>query len=221
VYVVLLGPPGTGKGTQAKLIAEKLGLAHVSTGDIFREHVAAGTPLGQQVKAYMDRGELVPDHLTIRMLQERIKQPDARPGAVLDGYPRTLEQAEALDAALERENRSTNLALQLVASDDELVRRLSGRWLCPNCGEIYHERSRPPKHAGICDACGSTLSQRDDDRPEVVRERLRKQRPAPSLLEHYRRQGRLRDIDAERTMEAVTSDILEAIASVAGQPARG
>ncbi len=211
VYLVLLGPPGTGKGTQAKRIAERTGLAHVSTGDLFREAVGKGTELGRRAKEYMDRGDLVPDDLTIAMLEERIQQPDAQQGVLFDGYPRTLEQAQALSRALERRNATEDAALHVGASDDEIVRRLSGRWLCGSCGEIYHEQHRPPKRAGVCDACGGALAQREDDRPEVVRERLRRQRPPEELLAYYRDQGKLVEINGEQDMDAVTNDLLAAI----------
>lgn len=211
MYLVLLGPPGTGKGTQAKAIAKRLGLAHVSSGDMFREAVAQQTALGREVKGYMDRGELVPDEVTIRMLEERLQAPDARHGAVFDGYPRTVEQARALDAALARRGKATDLALHIAASDAEVVRRLSGRWLCPSCGEIYHEENRPPRQPGMCDKCGSALSQRDDDKPEVVRERLQRQRPPQALLSYYRTNGLLVEIDGERAMDDVTKDLLRAI----------
>ena len=226
LYLVLLGPPGTGKGTQAKLIAERLGLAHVSTGDMFREAVRQGTELGVRAKAYMDRGELVPDALTISMLEERILQPDAQRGVVFDGYPRTLQQAQALDAALVRQGRSADLALHITASDEEIIRRLSGRWLCKNCGEIYHELSRPPRQAGTCDACGSALYQRADDTPEVARQRLEKQRPPQALLSYYRGQGKLEEIDGQQPVDTVTRGLLAAIeqrAALRGQgkpPAR-
>jgi adenylate kinase len=211
VYVILLGPPGTGKGTQAKLIAERLGLAHVSTGDMFREAVAQGTELGLQAKAYMDRGELVPDEVTIGMLDERVRQADAQRGVVFDGYPRTLQQAKALDAALERQGKSAGIALHITASDDELVRRLGGRWLCPSCGEIFQERSRPPRQTGVCDNCGGKLSQREDDKPEVVRQRLEKQRPPAGMLDYYRTQGKLVDVDGQQDIDTVTRELLEAV----------
>ncbi len=211
MYLILLGPPGTGKGTQAKRIAERVGLVHIATGDMFREHVQRGTELGKQAKAYMDRGELVPDEVTIAMLVDRIQQPDAQQGALFDGYPRTLQQAKALDAALARAGKAVDAALHITASDDEIVRRLSGRWLCSRCGEIYHERERPPKKPGVCDQCGGELRQRDDDRPEVVRERLQRQRPPEELLAHYRDAGKLIPVDGEREVEAVTRDLLAAI----------
>ena len=218
LYLILLGPPGTGKGTQAKRIAERLGLAHVSTGDMFREAVAQGTELGLRAKAYMDRGELVPDDVTIGMLEERIGQPGAQRGVVFDGYPRTLQQAQALDAGLARQGRAADLALLITASDEEIVRRLSGRWLCRNCGEIYHQLTRPPTKAGVCDACGSALYQRDDDKPEVARQRLEKQRPPEALLAHYRSQGKLIEVDGQRPVESVTNDLLAAIERLGAVP---
>jgi adenylate kinase len=211
VYLILLGPPGTGKGTQAKLIAQRLGLLHVSSGDLFRDALAQGTDLGKQAKAYMDRGELVPDEVTIGMVEERIRETDANEGVVFDGFPRTLKQAEALDGLLQRMGKAADAALLITAADDEIVRRLSGRWLCPSCGEIYHEASRPPKQAGRCDNCGGELQQREDDRAEVVRARLQKQKPSAELLGHYRGQGKLVEIDGGQAMEAVTNDLLAAI----------
>lgn len=213
-YLILLGPPGTGKGTQAKLVADELGLAHIATGDMFREAVRQQTELGMKAKSFMDRGELVPDELTIAMLLERIQESDAQQGAMFDGYPRTLQQAQALDEALAGQGRKADGALHITASDDEIVRRLSGRWLCTGCGEIYHEQHRPPKRQGICDACGGELKQRDDDKPEVVRERLRRQRPPEELLSYYRDQGRLVDVNGEQEMDAVTIDLLAAIKDV-------
>jgi adenylate kinase len=211
LFLVLLGPPGTGKGTQAKLIAERLGLAHIATGDLFREAVQQGTGLGKRAKEFMDLGELVPDDVTIAMLLERIQRPDAQHGVVFDGFPRTVQQARALDDALAGRGVAVALALHVTASDDEIVRRLTGRWLCPGCGEIYHEQTRPPKTAGVCDACGSALTQRDDDKPEVVRRRLELQRPAKDLLEHYQAQRKLIDVDGEQGVERVTRDLLAAI----------
>ena len=214
MYLILLGPPGTGKGTQAKRIAERLGLLHIASGDMFREAVQQDSELGKLVKSYMDRGELVPDEVTIAMLEERIDQPDAREGAIFDGYPRTLEQARALDEALGRRDTAVDIALHITASDDVIVRRLSGRWLCDSCGEIYHEQHRPPKQEGRCDGCGGQLKQREDDKPEVVRERLRRQRPSEELLAHYRDRGDLVDIDGESDIDAVTRDLLAAIEKI-------
>jgi adenylate kinase len=211
MYLILLGTPGTGKGTQAKLVAERLGLAHIATGDMFREAIKQQTQFGMQTRKFIDKGELVPDELTIGMLKERIRKPDAVAGAVLDGYPRTLEQARALDSMLEDASGGVTAAINIVVSDDELVRRLIGRWLCSTCGAIYHEESRPPAQAGICDNCGAALTQRSDDRPDVVLERLRLQRPPADLLEHYAGLGKLREVNGEQPPDAVTGDILRAI----------
>lgn len=215
MYLILLGPPGTGKGTQAKRISQELGLVHIATGDMLREAVREETELGQKAKAYMDKGELVPDDVTIAMLLDRIQQPDANSGAILDGFPRTMEQAAALDRALEQQRAAVDAALHITASDDEIVRRLGGRWLCGSCGEIYHEQERPPDRAGTCDKCGEALMQRNDDRPEVVRTRLERQRPPEELLAHYRDQDKLLEIDGEQEMETVTRDLLAAVRSVA------
>ena len=214
MYLVLLGPPGTGKGTQAKRIAERLGLLHIATGDMFREEVQQNSELGRLAKSYMDKGELVPDEVTIAMLEERIDQPDAREGAIFDGYPRTLEQARALDEALRRRGKAVDIALHVTASDAVIVQRLSGRWLCPGCGEIYHEQHRPPKQEGRCDGCDGQLKQREDDKPDVVRERLRRQRPSEELLAHYRDRDELVDIDGEGAIDAVTRDLLAAIEKI-------
>ena len=214
MYLILLGPPGTGKGTQAKRIAERLGLLHITTGDMFREAVQQDSELGRIAKAYMDRGELVTDEVTIAMLEERIDQPDAREGAIFDGYPRTIEQARALDEALRRRDKAVDIALHITASDDVIVRRLSGRWLCDGCGEIYHEQHRPPKQESKCDGCDGQLKQRADDKPAVVRERLRRQRPSQELLAHYRDRDDLVDIDGEGAVDAVTRDLLAAIEKI-------
>ena len=214
MYLVLLGPPGTGKGTQAKRIAERLGLLHIATGDMFREEVQQNSELGRLAKSYMDKGELVPDEVTIAMLEERIDQPDAREGAIFDGYPRTLEQARALDEALRSRDKAVDIALHVTASDDVIVRRLSGRWLCDGCGEIYHEQHRPPKQESKCDGCDGQLKQRADDKPAVVRERLRHQRPSVELLAHYRDRDDLVDIDGEGDIDAVTRDLLAAIEKI-------
>ena len=211
MYLVLLGPPGTGKGTQAKRIAQRLGLLHVASGDLLREAVQQGAELGRKAKEYMDRGELVPDELTIAMIEERIAQPDAQEGVIFDGFPRNVQQAQALDQALARHGKAADTAVLITASDDEIVRRLGGRWLCANCGEIYQETSRPPSKAGVCDRCGGALSQRHDDKPEVIRQRLERQRPPEAMLAYYRDQGKLLEVDGEREMDVVTEDLLAAI----------
>ena len=211
MHLILLGPPGTGKGTQAKRVAQQLGAVHVATGDMFRDAVKQGTELGRRADEYMQRGDLVPDELTIAMLVERIKQPDAKQGVLFDGYPRTLQQARALDDALAKQGQNIAAALHIVASDEEIVRRLTGRWLCGGCGEIYHEQHRPPKKSRVCDACDAPLMQRADDQPEVVKARLERQRPPEEMLAHYRSQDKLVDVNGEQNVEAVTKDLLAAI----------
>ncbi len=211
MYVVLLGPPGAGKGTQAQRIAVATGLLHLSTGDMFRENVKNQTDLGQLASTYMDRGDLVPDAVTIKMLLERINRPDASGGAMFDGFPRNVVQAAALDEALDSRGAKIDRALLISVADEALVARLGGRWICRGCGRLYHERNDPPKQPGICDACASELYQRDDDRPDVVRTRLEKQKPPLDLIEHYRKSGVLREVDGERSLDDVTSALLEAL----------
>ncbi len=211
MFVVLLGPPGAGKGTQAQRLTTSTGLLHLSTGDMFRENVREGTELGVLAKSYMDRGELVPDEVTIKMLLERIARPDAAEGAMFDGFPRNVVQAAALDETLGERGDSIDHALLIAVADEELVARLGGRWLCRVCGAVYHERNDPPRKAGACDTCDGELYQRDDDRPEVVRTRLEKMKPPADLLEHYRASSVLREIDGERDLDSVTADLLEAL----------
>ncbi len=211
MFVVLLGPPGAGKGTQAQRLAASTGLLHLSTGDMFRENVREGTELGVLAKSYMDRGELVPDAVTIKMLLERIARPDAAEGAMFDGFPRNVVQAVALDEALGERGDAIAHALLIAVPDEELVARLGGRWLCRACGAVYHERNDPPQHEGACDKCEGELYQRDDDRPDVVRTRLEKMKPPDDLIEHYREADALREIDGERDLDAVTADLLAAL----------
>ncbi|MBI5946903.1 MAG: adenylate kinase [Chloroflexi bacterium] len=211
MFVVLLGPPGAGKGTQAQRIAEATRLLHISTGDMFRENVKNETELGKLAKTFMDRGELVPDEVTIKMLLERIGRPDASAGVMFDGFPRNVVQAQALDDALAAGGNRIDRALLISVPDEELIARLGGRWICRDCGRLYHERNDPPKVAGKCDHCGGELYQREDDRPEVVRTRLEKQKPPAALIDHYRAAGSLREIDGQRSLDAVTASLLEAI----------
>ncbi len=211
MYIVLLGPPGAGKGTQAQRVAAATTLLHVSTGDMFRENVKNETDLGRQAKIFMDRGDLVPDEVTIRMLLERIGRPDAATGAMFDGFPRNVVQAEALDTALVAKGARIDHALLISVRDEESIARLGGRWICRNCGRLYHERNDPPKRPGVCDACGGELYQRDDDRPGVVRNRLEKQKPPAALIDHYRQAGVLHEIDGERPLDAVNSALLKAL----------
>lgn len=211
MFIVLLGPPGAGKGTQAQRIAESTGLLHISTGDMFRENVKQQTELGKLAETYMSKGALVPDEVTINMLLDRIARPDAAQGAMFDGFPRNVTQAVALDDALAGRDARIDHALLISVDDEELIARLSGRWICRNCGTLYHERNDPPKTPGVCDKCGGELYQRDDDRPEVVRQRLELQKPPAALIEHYRNAGVLTEIDGQQSLDAVTKALLEAI----------
>lgn len=212
VYVVLLGPPGAGKGTQAEIISEKLGLAHVSSGDLFRENIKNQTELGKEVDAILKRGDLVTDDLTIRMVRERLKQPDCKAGAVLDGFPRTPAQAQALNSMLADFGGKVDVVPYIQVAEDELVKRLSGRWVCRAEGHVYHEVFNPPKETGVCDIDGSELYQRDDDKRETVQKRIHvyMQQTAP-LIEHYRKEGVLVEIEGNQPIEKVTADLLAAL----------
>ncbi len=210
--LVLLGAPGAGKGTQAHILARHLGLPRIATGDLFRAAVRAATPLGLEVKQYMERGEFVPDDTTVRMLLERLDAPDASHGVILDGFPRNRAQAVALDEALARRGTRVELALYIAVPEEELLARLSGRWVCQAHGHTYHEAAYPPRVPGICDVDGSPLVQRDDDRPEVVKARLENQLDGlGEVVEYYRPLGILRTVDGRRPIAAVTADLLDAI----------
>jgi adenylate kinase len=210
--LIMLGPPGAGKGTQAALVAERLGIPHVASGDLFREALKAETELGLLAKSYMDRGELVPDDVTIAMVRERLLRPDCKKGIILDGFPRTIEQAEALEELLSEQGKAIDVALLIDASEEELVRRLSSRWICRNCQAVYNVISNPPEEAGKCDACGGELYQRSDDVPETVRNRIRVywEQTSP-LIDHYRDEGLLITIKSEGGIEHVQTKILEAL----------
>ena len=212
MHIILFGAPGVGKGTQAAILAEKTGLVHITTGELFREAIRQETELGKQAKVYYDRGQLVPDHLTIAMLLERLSQGDCAGGCILDGFPRTLEQATALDEALAREGRAIDKVVYIQAPEDELLSRLSGRWSCRQCGSVYHERFQPPREAGRCDQCGGELYQREDDKPETVRRRLEvyAQQTAP-LIDYYRARGKLLEIDGDKSVEEVAENLLAAV----------
>lgn len=213
--LVLLGAPGAGKGTQAHILARHLGLPRVATGDLFRAAVREGTPLGLAAREYMERGELVPDDVTVGMLLERLAAPDAARGTILDGFPRTRSQAEALDRALADRGAAIDAALYIEVPADELLARLSGRWLCESAGHTFHETAYPPRVPGICDICGSRLVQREDDKPAVVRARLEKQLGAlAEVVDHYRAAGVLQAVDGRRPIAAVTNDLLDSIEPV-------
>jgi adenylate kinase len=206
VRLVLVGPPGAGKGTQAQFIAAHLSVPKISTGDIFRANVTHGTPLGLDAKRYMDAGDLVPDEVTIAMVKERLDEGDARDGFLLDGFPRNVQQAETLDAMLAEMGTSLSVVLELVVDDDEVVRRLSGRRTCQECAHVWHELFDPPAVQGICDHCSGKLFQRDDDREETIRHRLEvyADQTAP-LVGYYAGRGLLEGIDATGPVEDVTA----------------
>jgi adenylate kinase len=206
--LVLLGPAGAGKGTQARRIASNYGVPHVASGDLLRAHRVQETPLGVQAAAYMDRGALVPDDLVISMILDRMRQPDAHHGVLLDGFPRTVAQATALDRELDGEGRALKQAIYLQVPFDVLVERAAGRWTCRNCGATYNYRVNPPSKPGVCDVCGGELYQREDDRPDVVSERIKVylKETAP-VVEYYRERGILREVDGTRDIETVAADI--------------
>jgi adenylate kinase len=210
--LVMLGPPGAGKGTQAALLAEKLGVPHVATGDLFREALKNETDLGLTAKSYMERGELVPDEVTVAMVRERLQKPDSESGVILDGFPRTIEQAEALEDLLDEQGEAIDAAVFIDAAEDELVRRLSSRWTCRNCQAVYNVISNPPHQEGKCDICGGELYQRADDVPETVRNRIRVYRRQTSpLVDYYQDQGLLITIKSEGGIERVQQKIQEAL----------
>jgi adenylate kinase len=207
--IVLLGPPGSGKGTQAEVLEKRLGIPHIATGDLFRAAAAEGSAVGQQAAAFMARGELVPDPVTIAVLEERLKRPDAARGALLDGFPRTRAQAQALDQTLERQGARVDRALYIEVPSEDLADRLSGRWICEAAGHVYHETAHPPKVPGICDIDGSPLIQREDDRLETIQARLARQLGAlAEVVDYYRQRGVLRAVDGRRPIDEVSAALL-------------
>jgi adenylate kinase len=223
VRLVLVGPPGAGKGTQAQFIAEHCAVPKISTGDIFRSNVSSGTPLGLEAKAYMDRGDLVPDSVTIDMVRNRLTEPDAAAGFLLDGFPRTVPQAEVLDDLLREQGTKIDVVLELVVDDEEVIRRLSGRRTCRTCNHIWHIDFDPPQVPGVCDLDGGELFQRDDDQAETIANRLAvyASQTAP-LVAYYAGRGVLVGIDATGPVDDVTSRALDALrpyGGVASEPA--
>ncbi len=211
-YIVLLGPPGAGKGTQAQVISQKLGLPHISSGDIFRENLKAQTELGKLAKTYIDRGELVPDDVTIAMIRDRLSRTDCIPGALLDGFPRTPTQATALGEMLAAFQGQVNAVPYINVPENVLVERLSGRWTCRAQGHVFHERYNPPSTAGQCDFDGSELYQRDDDKAETVKNRIHVYlKQTMPLIDFYREQGVLVEVDGTQPIERVTADLLAAL----------
>ncbi|MGD8604221.1 MAG: adenylate kinase [Anaerolineales bacterium] len=209
--IVMLGPPGAGKGTQAKRITKVLCVPHVSTGDLFREHLKNKTELGQLANQYMAKGELVPDDVTIEMVRDRLSRADCGDGVVLDGFPRTCPQAEALDELLRGMNRELSAVFYIRLDDDSVIRRLSGRRVCPN-GHLFHVDYSPPETPGVCDHDGLELYQRDDDKEETVKDRLRVYlKDTAPLIDYYRDRGLLNEFDGDQPVEAVTVNLLESI----------
>lgn len=200
--IIMLGAPGAGKGTHAKKISEKYNIPHISTGDIFRANIKQGTELGKKAKEYMDQGLLVPDELTCDLVMDRIQQDDCKNGFVLDGFPRTIPQAEALTAALEKINEKMDYALDIELADEKIVNRMSGRRVCAQCGTPFHIVNIPPKKEGICDSCGGELQFRADDQPETVLKRLNVyHEQTQPLIEYYSKQGILKEIDGTKSVE--------------------
>jgi len=212
VNLILLGPPGAGKGTQAALLSQRLRIPHVASGDLFREAMEKGTGWGKRAQSYMERGVLVPDEVTNAMIEERLKEPDCVPGVILDGFPRTIEQARALEGILAERGRKIDRVLLIQVSEGTLIERLSGRRTCRRCQANYHLLFNPPQEEGVCDKCGGDLYQRSDDKEETVRRRFRVyvEETAP-LIDYYRRQGLLTEIDGEQGIESVQGKILLAL----------
>lgn len=211
--IIMLGAPGAGKGTQAKMIAEKYGIPHISTGDIFRYNIKNGTEFGKEAKKYMDQGLLVPDELTVKILLDRVAQDDCKNGYVLDGFPRTIPQAEVLEEALTKLGDRIDYAINVEVPDENIVKRMGGRRACVNCGATYHIEHVPPKKEGICDNCGSELILRDDDKPETVKNRLSVyHKQTQPLIDFYNGKGVLRTVDGTVDMK----DVFNAIVAILG-----
>ena len=211
-YVVLMGGPGAGKGTQAKRLQNEMGLPQISTGDLFRENLKNQTELGRLAQTFMDAGELVPDEVTVGMVRERLRRDDTSSGAIFDGFPRTIAQANALDELLAEMDQSVNVVPYIHVDRTVLLKRLAGRWTCPVCGRVYHELFNPPKVEGVCDLDGAELYQREDDTVETQRRRIEVyfEQTAP-LLDYYRRKGLLVQIDGEQSIDDVSEDLQNAI----------
>lgn len=212
MYIILLGAPGAGKGTQAVMLAEKMKLVQVASGDLFRQALANKTELGMKAKGYMDKGQLVPNEITIQMVLERLTQPDVKEGAILDGFPRNPEQARALDTALAGQSKGIDKVVYIKVSEGELLKRLGGRWICRSCQAPYHEVESPPKVAGKCDRCGGELYQRDDDNVETVKNRLKVYFAETSpLIDYYKEAGKLLEINGEGSTTDINQRIVTAL----------
>ena len=211
--IIMLGAPGAGKGTQAKKIADKYQIPHISTGDIFRANIKEGTELGKKAKSYMDQGQLVPDELTLELIMDRFQNPDCQNGYVLDGFPRTIPQAEALTEALAKKGETIDYAINVEVPDENIINRMGGRRACLACGSTYHIVYAPTRVEGICDRCGEKLVLRDDDKPETVKNRLNVyHNQTQPLIEYYTRQGKLAEVDGTQSME----DVFNAIVKILG-----
>ena len=211
--IIMLGAPGAGKGTQAKKIADKYQIPHISTGDIFRANINEGTELGKKAKSYMDQGQLVPDELTLELIMDRFQNPDCKNGYVLDGFPRTIPQAEALTEALAKKGETIDYAINVEVPDENIINRMGGRRACLACGSTYHIVYAPTRVEGICDRCGEKLVLRDDDKPETVKNRLNVyHNQTQPLIEYYTRQGKLAEVDGTQSME----DVFNAIVKILG-----
>ncbi len=212
--IIMLGAPGAGKGTQAKKIADKYQIPHISTGDIFRANIKEGTELGKKAKSYMDQGQLVPDELTLELIMDRFQNPDCKDGYVLDGFPRTIPQAEALTEALAKNGETINYAINVEVPDENIINRMGGRRACLGCGSTYHIVYAPTKTEGICDRCGEKLVLRDDDKPETVKNRLNVyHNQTQPLIDYYTKQGKLAEVDGTMSME----DVFGAIVKILGE----
>jgi adenylate kinase len=212
VYIIFLGAPGAGKGTQAANLARELNLVHIASGDLFRQALEQETELGIQAKSYMEKGMLVPDEITTRMVLERLSTPDCESGAILDGFPRNLKQAEELDKALVQQAKAIDKVIYIKVGDKELLRRLNGRWVCPSCQAPYHTTDFPPRVRGKCDQCGSELQKRPDDTPEAIKKRLEVYfaQTAP-LIDYYRQAGKLLEVDGEGSVDEVGRRVVSAL----------
>jgi len=212
MYITMLGAPGAGKGTQADILSQKMNLPHIASGDLFRQALEEKTKVGLLAKSYMDKGELVPDEITIKMILERINQPDCASGCLLDGFPRTLDQAKVLDKALTEQGKSIDKAIHIEVPNEELVKRLSGRWLCRTCQTPYHTISSPPKTPGKCDKCGGELYQRSDDKEETVKERLSVffAQTVP-ILDYYKKQNKLIRVNGDVGIQEVAREIISVL----------
>ncbi|OGW85701.1 MAG: adenylate kinase [Omnitrophica bacterium RIFCSPLOWO2_01_FULL_45_10b] len=208
--IVLLGPPGAGKGTHAKILSERYGIPHISTGDLLRSQIQSGTALGKRAKTFIDNGRLVPDDLVVEMVKDRLGEPDVRAGYILDGFPRTVEQAKALDEMLKENKAPLNLVLEFDTSEAVIINRLSGRRTCARCNANYHVRNIPPKREGICDQCGSPLVQRKDDQPETIRKRLEVyERQTAPLIEFYKQRQLLRAVNGDLEVKPLQEELAQ------------